>query len=308
MNRYFKAFALVSLITLAASCKKDDDGTVPLRDYTVQYATEKALIEEYLKTHYIASVDANYNVDLQAIPEGGTQTSIWDQTEYPLLSKDVQSLDEDNVPLYKVYYLMLRQGNGDQPTRADRAVIAYRGTLLDGTQFDYNPFPSTALALSGTIEGWQEIVPLFKGGTYVDNPGSPDPATFENYGAGVMFLPSGLAYYNATASALTPAYSPMVFTFKLFSIDFLDSDGDGLQNRYETDGVTDIAHYDTDGDGTANYLDTDDDGDGYLTRNEILIPGTGTGNNNPPQYYSFDLIPTCPDTGIKRHIDPSCHQ
>jgi len=305
MNRYFKAFALVSLITLAASCKKDDDATVPIRDYTEQYATEKADIEEYLHTHYM-TVDENYNADFQAIPEGGTQVSIWDQTEYPLMSKQVQSLDEDNAPLYTVYYLVFNPGGGDQPTRADNVVVAYRGTVLDGTQFDYNPFPSSALALGSTIEGWQEIIPLFKGGTYVDVPNSPNPPGFENYGAGVMFLPSGLAYYSSSPSSLISAYDSMIFTFKLYSVEYLDSDGDGLQNRYEIDGVTDIARYDTDGDETPNYLDADDDNDGYPTKTELTISGTGVGNNNPAQYYAFENIPTC-TSGTKRHIDATCH-
>ena len=307
MKRYFKAFALVSLITLAASCKKDDDSTVPLRDYTVQYATEKADIEDYLHTHYIAGVDEDFNVDLQPIPEGGTQVSIWDQTTYPLMSKQVQSIDEDNTPLYTVYYLMLQQGTTDQPTRADNVVVSYRGTLLDGTQFDYNPFPSTALSLAATIEGWQEIIPLFKAGTYVDVPDSPDPASFQGYGAGVMFLPSGLAYYSGTPSAVVSAYDSMIFSFKLYSVEYVDSDGDGVLNRYETDGTTDIAHFDTDGDETPDYLDTDDDGDGFLTRAEVMIPNTGVGSNNPIQYYEFEDIPTC-TSGIKRHLDASCHQ
>ncbi|KOS08061.1 hypothetical protein AM493_19905 [Flavobacterium akiainvivens] len=307
MNIYFRAFVLISLITLAASCKKDDDTTVRLRDYTEQYATEKVNIEEYLHTHYIASVDANFNVVIDTLTDAGTQTSIWDQQDYPLQSKEVQSLEESNTPLYTVYYLMLTQGSGDQPTRADNVVVSYRGTLLDGTQFDYNPFPSSAMSLATTIEGWQEIMPLFKGGEYIDVPGSPDPASFQNYGAGVMFLPSGLAYYNTSPSTLVGSYASMIFSFKLYSVEYLDTDGDGILNRYETDGVTDIAHYDTDGDGTPNYRDIDDDGDGYLTAAEIQIPGTGVGNNNPIRYYDFDDIPTC-ESGIKRHLDASCHQ
>lgn len=305
MNRYFRAFALVSIITMAVSCKKDDDGSVALRDYTEQYATEKVDIEEYLHTHYIASVDAEFNVVIDTLTDSNTQISIWDQTEYPLQSKQVQSLDEDNGPLYTLYYIVLNEGSGDQPTRADDIITSYRGTDLEGSQFDYSPF-GVYVPLSTTIEAWQEIMPLFKGGTYVDVPNSPDPAHYENYGAGIMFLPSGLGYYSGTAGSTISAYSSLVFTFKLFSVQYLDYDGDGLLNRYETDGVTDIAHYDTDGDGTPNYQDNDDDNDGYYTYEEILIPGTGEGNNNPAQFYEFDTIPTC-TTGTKRHIDASCH-
>jgi FKBP-type peptidyl-prolyl cis-trans isomerase FkpA len=306
MKRFIKAFTLVLLTVLSVSCRRDDDTTVQLRDYTEQYAIEKAAIEQYLQSHYIVSVDADYNVVIDSITDSGTQTSIWDQTTYPLQHKEVQSLNEDNTPLYTLYYIMLNQGTGDQPTRADNVVVSYRGTLLDGTQFDYTPFPSTSFPLNSTIEAWQEIIPLFKAGEYIDIPGSPDPATYQNFGAGIMFLPSGLGYYNQTRSSLTPAYASMIFSFKLFSVEYLDTDGDGVLNRYETDGVTDIAHYDTDGDGTPNYLDTDDDGDGYSTATEIRIPNTGTGNNNPAQYYEFDDIPTC-ESGIKRHLDPSCH-
>lgn len=307
MKRFFRVLTLVSLITLAASCKKDDDGAIQIRDYTVQYATEKPDIEEYLKSHYIVSVDADYNVVIDSISNPNTQVSIWDQTEYPLQSKEVHSLNEDNTPLYTIYYIMLNQGVGDQPTRADNVVAAYRGIRLNGTQFDYNPFPSAGLSLANTIEAWQEIIPLFKAGTYVDIPGSPDPATFENYGAGLLFTPSGMGYYHQPQGTLLPAYSPLVFSFKLFSVQYVDTDGDGILSRYETDGTTDIAYYDTDGDGIPNYRDADDDGDGYPTATEIKIPNTGTGPTNPVRYYEFNDIPTCSGGTIKKHLDPSCH-
>lgn len=301
MNRFLKVISSLAFVVVFAACNKDDDGAniAPPRDPALQYATEKPAIEEYLQTHYIASVDADYNVDIQKILPEETHVSIWDQTEYPLQSKIVTA----NGVEYTLYYLVLREGVNERPTVYDQVRVAYRGTLLDGTQFDYDPFPQTNLALLNTIQAWREILPLFKSGNYVDIPGDPNPATYEDYGAGVLFAPSGLAYYNQLLPD-APAYSTMVFSFKLYDVDWVDHDNDGIYTRFETIDGVDPADYDTDGDGTANYLDVDDDNDTFLTRAEIRIPDT-----DPAEYYDFENIPDCSGglTGTKRHLDPACH-
>jgi hypothetical protein len=51
-------------------------------------------------------------------------------------------------------------------------------------------------------------------------------------GAGVMFIPSGLAYYS-TGSGSIPTYVPLIFKFKLFAISRLDQDGDGIPSYLE---------------------------------------------------------------------------
>src|SRR5690606_31487701 len=98
------------------------------------------------------------------------------------------------------------------------------------------------------------------------NPG--DPASYLDFGAGVMFIPSGLAYFNY-ATATIPSYAPLMFKFKFYSMERDDYDGDGILSIDE-----DINHNgiftddDTDGDGIQNYMDPDDDGDGYNTKIE----------------------------------------
>ncbi|MFP9098087.1 FKBP-type peptidyl-prolyl cis-trans isomerase [Flavobacterium sp. RHBU_24] len=319
MNRSLKALGLIALITLFASCKKDDGADVtPPRDYTVQYAAEKVQIEEYMQTHYM-TVDANFNVTFDTLVAGSGHVSIWDQTDYPKISKNVYSVAEANVPLYTLYYIVLQQGVGIAPTRADNVKVAYRGQLFDGTQFDYNPLGETPLNLSGTIEGWQEIIPMFRPGVYVDEPGSPNPPSYQNYGAGVMFVPSGLAYYNS-GSGNVGAYEPLIFSFKLHAAEYLDADSDGILNINERESeFSDPFYYNTDkdkGDVTLdhtvaykdgyapNYLDPDDDDDGFSTQLELIDPDTDE------EYPSFEAIRTniCSDTGtIKVHLDPTCH-
>ena len=304
MNRYIKAFCLLSFAAIIASCKKDDDNAVaPPRDYAVQYGTEKPQIEEYLKTHFIASVSEDFDIVIGNIMPGDQHVSLWDRQQntpdYPLIKREVSL----NGVVYDVYYLILAEGIGETPTRYDNVRISYRGWRLDDNQFDYDPFPQGFLPLSGVIEGWQEIIPLFKTGVY-DNTPSPDPAEFTDFGAGVMFLPSDLGYYELSRPNI-PSYSPLVFSFKLYEMQTADSDGDGLPDKYETENGIALADYDTDNDGTPNYIDTDDDNDGYLTRNEISIYDE---NGNATGVLSFEQIPTCTGGSVKRHLDPSCNQ
>ncbi len=299
MNRFLKVFALLTITVYFTSCKKNDDdiNIPPPRDYAQQYVTEKAQIEDYLKNNYIVSVSPEFDVQFAEIEEGNPngRVSIWDQTQYPLLHKDVTYF---NVT-YRVYYISFREGVNERPTRGDEVTVAYRGTRLDNVEFDNSPFPQTPAFLSETIEGWQKIIPLFKSGILV-NSNPANPADYADYGAGVMFLPSALGYYN-NARPLIPAYTPLIFSFKLYSQKWLDTDNDGLLNKDEMGAYDDIADNDTDGDGRPDYLDTDDDGDGVYTADEIGYNGTTP--------VDFNTILDCNGgtTGLKKHLDPACH-
>jgi hypothetical protein len=125
-----------------------------------------------------------------------------------------------------------------------------------------------------------------------------------------MFVPSGLAYYRSGSGSI-PSYSPLIFSVKLYKIQRVDNDADGIlsfQEDLDQDGYlytlsTGVANPDdTDGDGIPDYLDKDDDGDQFLTSYEIKNLSTNTA-------YSFENIPTCGSNGNgkKRHLDPSCH-
>lgn len=296
MNKVYKYFAILVIGILFASCSKSDNATVPVRDHSEQYTTDIAAIESYLDSHYI-EVNSDYDVTLVKIPEGGSQLSIREQKTFPLNFKMVNKNDVD----YKVYYLNLREGTQKQPTSIDSVYVTYKGTLLDDTKFD-EATTSVWFQLESVVSGWSEIVPFFKSGTF-DTAPSPDPVSFEDFGAGVMFLPSGLAYFNSSPSSLVPSYSPLVFSFKLNNVRYKDHDRDKILSKYEVDPA--IANqkpsdYDSDGDGVANYLDIDDDNDNYLTKFEILI------NGSVP---SFENILNCSGTtgGTKKHLDATCH-
>jgi len=275
MNNYFKIVLFLAIGLTIASCTKNDTiSSVALREYKVQYAADLDSIDKYIDTHYI-TVDTDYNVTMTKIPVGGTQLSIRLQQTYPLDSVKVQN-DDHNVN-YKVYYLKLREGTNQRTTAVDSVYVSYKGNLLTNGQFDYSESPIW-FQLQTVVAGWGEIIPLFKTGTY-DTTEGPNPTSFSNFGAGVMFLPSGLGYYNQIPSAYIPSYSPLIFSFKLKSQRYRDHDRDGILSKDEVDPTVvgqKPEDYDSDGDKFANMYDIDDDGDYYMTKNEIHKNANGT--------------------------------
>ncbi|MEY3499480.1 MAG: hypothetical protein RL308_1149 [Bacteroidota bacterium] len=275
MNKYFKiVLFLVIGITIASCTKNDTTSSVALREYKVQYAADLDSIDKYIDNHYI-TVDADYNVTMTKIPVGGTQLSIRLQQTYPLDSVKVQN--DDHKVNYKIYYLKLREGTNQSTTAVDSVYVSYKGILTTDGQFDYSESP-VWFQLQTVVAAWGEIIPLFKTGTY-DTAEGPNPTTFSNFGAGVMFLPSGLGYYNQIPSAYIPSYSPLIFSFKLKSQRYRDHDRDGILSKDEVNPAVPNQKpedYDSDGDGFANMYDLDDDGDHYLTKNEIHKNANGT--------------------------------
>ena len=308
MNKYFKlalifVFGLTLIGITLVSCTKNETPSydVVLREYPVQYRADLDSIDKYLNTHYIASVDADFNITFAKIPSGGTQLSIRAQQNYPLQFHNVQN-DEHGVN-YKIYYLKLREGTNESTTAVDSIYVSYKGNLLTNAQFDYSETP-VWFQLESVVAGWGEIVPLFKTGTYDSAPG-PNPSTFSNFGAGVMFLPSGMAYYNQMPSPLIPSYSPLIFSFKLKSQKSRDHDRDGILSKYEVNPA--IANqkpksYDSDGDGKPNYLDIDDDGDNFMTKVENKRPNILINNVLTPNGY-FPFNGAAVDNPLSPNID-----
>ncbi|WP_395044855.1 FKBP-type peptidyl-prolyl cis-trans isomerase [Flavobacterium sp.] len=304
MNKFYKIlFAFITLTTLFSCSKDNPNPTVALRDYTEQYAKDLDSINKFIDTHYM-TVDTEYNVTFTKIADGGTQPSIRLQTDYPLQFKMVNN--ETHGVDYKIYYLKLREGDNERPSAVDSVHVSYRGVeTIKGTQFDFAQNP-VWFKLEDLVVGWSEIMPYFKTGTYDATPG-PNPVQFENYGAGVMFLPSGVGYYNTSAGVL-PAYSTLVFSFKLYELNYRDHDGDGILSKdeipFDAAPFYDPIDYDSDGDDVPNYFDVDDDDDRVLTKNEIK----DTSGNTIP----FLLIPDCSGNTtsanrVKKHLDPACH-
>lgn len=100
-------------------------------------------------------------------------------------------------------YKVLKQGTGKKPTLEDTITVNYRGTLIDGTEFDssYKRGEPVTLQLKNVIKGWQEAVPLMPVGSKWQ-----------------LFIPPDLAYGAKAAGPEIGPNSTLVFDIELLSI------------------------------------------------------------------------------------------
>lgn len=276
------------------SCSKDDNRDNPIfvdiRDRAEQQIADKDSLIGYLETHYynssvfVGNLNPSIN-DLIISELAGGETN--PPVDHTLLIDAIETkttifLDVD----YEYYILRLNQGGGIvSPNFSDDVRVIYSGNLLDEEVFDSAVTP-TDFDLTSLVTGWGRVLPQFNiAADFIDN--GDGTVSFNNAGVGVMFLPSGLAYFSdPPLDSNIPLYSSLIFRFELFQTEINDHDGDGVPSYLEDlNGDLTLANDDTDEDGIQNFLDRDDDGDGVLTINELepkeYIVDTNIGETEP---------------------------
>lgn len=100
-------------------------------------------------------------------------------------------------------YSVIKAGKGKQPKAADTVVVHYKGTLINGEEFDssYSRGEPATFMVNGVIQGWQEILPLMKVG-----------AKWK------VFIPSSLAYGERGTSGLIGPNAALVFDIELLEV------------------------------------------------------------------------------------------
>jgi FKBP-type peptidyl-prolyl cis-trans isomerase FklB len=99
-------------------------------------------------------------------------------------------------------YKILKAGTGDKPTAADSVTCNYRGTLIDGTEFDASEKHGGAstFQVGGVIAGWTEALQLMPTGSKWQ-----------------LFIPSNLAYGAQGPPDIGPN-ATLIFEIELVSI------------------------------------------------------------------------------------------
>lgn len=100
-------------------------------------------------------------------------------------------------------YKILKAGDGKKPGLDDTVVCHYKGTLIDGTEFDssYKRNQPASFPVKGVIKGWTEALQLMSVGSQWQ-----------------LVIPSDLAYGDRGAANVIPPYSTLVFEVELVSI------------------------------------------------------------------------------------------
>jgi FKBP-type peptidyl-prolyl cis-trans isomerase FklB len=100
-------------------------------------------------------------------------------------------------------YKILKEGTGPKPTASDTVVCNYRGTSINGTEFDSSSKrgqPAT-FPVSGVIKGWTEALQLMPVGSKWQ-----------------LFIPSDLAYGDRGAGGDIGPGSTLIFEVELLSV------------------------------------------------------------------------------------------
>jgi FKBP-type peptidyl-prolyl cis-trans isomerase FklB len=100
-------------------------------------------------------------------------------------------------------YKILQAGTGPTPTTGDSVVCNYRGTLINGTEFDssYKRGQPATFPVSGVIKGWTEALQLMPVGSKWQ-----------------LFIPADLAYGSRGAGPGIGPNSTLIFEIELISI------------------------------------------------------------------------------------------
>lgn len=100
-------------------------------------------------------------------------------------------------------YKILASGDGKQPKETDTVTTHYRGTLIDGREFDssYKRDKPASFPVKGVIKGWTEALQLMHVGDKWQ-----------------LFVPSELAYGETKRSELIEANSTLIFEIELLGI------------------------------------------------------------------------------------------
>ena len=100
-------------------------------------------------------------------------------------------------------YKIIKQGTGPKPTASDTVVTNYRGTLIDGTEFDssYKSGQPVTFGVGQVIKGWTEALQLMPVGSKWQ-----------------LFIPSDLAYGERSPGGEIGPNSTLIFDIELVSI------------------------------------------------------------------------------------------
>lgn len=100
-------------------------------------------------------------------------------------------------------YKVIKKGQGAKPVPTDTVKVQYKGTLIDGKEFDssYKRNEPAVFQVNQVIAGWQEALPLMEVGSTVE-----------------LFIPPELAYGDRGAPPVIEPGSMLIFQVELLEI------------------------------------------------------------------------------------------
>jgi FKBP-type peptidyl-prolyl cis-trans isomerase FklB len=100
-------------------------------------------------------------------------------------------------------YKVIKEGAGKTPKSTDTVIVNYKGTLIDGTEFDssFKRNQPLEIKVNGVIPGWTEILQKMKEGSRY-----------------TVYIPSNLAYGERGAGAIIGPNAVLIFDVELLTV------------------------------------------------------------------------------------------
>ncbi|MBC6415287.1 MAG: FKBP-type peptidyl-prolyl cis-trans isomerase [Bdellovibrionales bacterium] len=214
----FSCQKISSLLEHSVPIKTDEEKMSYMLGYIISENTKKTEVL-LVQSAFLQGVKDNLNnkepvltkEDMNKIKEDIEKTAHLKKTEEKKKEQKMKSQnfleenkkrEEVKVTDSNLQYEVLQEGKGEYPQLTDVVEVHYKGTLIDGLEFDnsYKRGTPAKFPLKGVIKGWQEGLQLMKEG-----------AKYKFY------IPSNLAYGEQGAGQI-PAHSTLIFEVELIKV------------------------------------------------------------------------------------------
>ncbi len=223
----FNALVLCTLLLTLAACEKKEPVQAQINleteedrfSYGLGMVIGERVLKQYGEVDYdlmLAGIKAQHKDQetLITIEEAGE--TLQAQVEKKLTEKSAANkargeayLDsnarKDGVTVTEsgLQYSVITEGDGVKPEATDEVTVHYRGTLIDGTEFDssYSRGAPTSFVLNQVIPGWTEGVQLMSVGSKFQ-----------------FVIPYGLGYGERGAGGSIGPFETLIFEVELMEI------------------------------------------------------------------------------------------
>jgi len=232
MSNFYRSTSLIALTLTLYACNQDSGSNQPLE--TLEQKASYSFGVDVANRLKQQGVELDVNALNRGIADAynGNELALGDEEQLQAktsfqtqlrdsLVKKQAAVAETNIAAGKAFleenakqpgvittesglqYKILTTGDGKQPKETDTVTTHYKGTLIDGREFDssYKRDAPASFPVNGVIKGWTEALQLMHVGDKWQ-----------------LFIPSELAYGATKRSELIEANSTLIFEIELISI------------------------------------------------------------------------------------------